>query len=69
MTCPDLGMALATVVLIDVFTEGQWIPKWQFIFAMAGKFSERRWHLSWVLPYEWEFTIQRKEGRTLQEKK
>lgn len=34
-----------------------------------GKFPEKRWHLSWVLQHEWEFTMQRKEGRAIQEKK
>lgn len=62
-------MTLATLILNEVFAKGQRIPEWQFFYAGLEKLSERRWHLSWVFQHEWEFTMQRKEGRALQEKK
>ena len=50
-----LGVVLPIIILNKVFIKGQCNPEWEFFFPGVRKFSDERWHLSWVLQREWEF--------------
>ena len=50
-----LVVVLTVIILNKVFIKQQWNPEQEFFFPGVRKFSDERWHLSWVLQLEWEF--------------